>query len=109
MMTNSDLPRIINSDEVQCKVVPAKTQSKFRRIKKNPLKNLGVMVKLNPYAMKQKRQARAGEAGKKAMKRTSAQKKASKASSPRCLLKLVLFGHCQLRARWLLLLVMVCV
>merc|ERR1712048_291676 len=68
MMTNSDLPRIINSDEVQCKVVPAKTQSKFRRIKKNPLKNLGVMVKLNPYAMKQKRQARAGEAGKKAMK-----------------------------------------
>merc|ERR1712159_745414 len=79
MMTNSDLPRIINSDEVQSKVVPAKTQSKFRRIKKNPLKNLGVMVKLNPYAMKQKRQARAGEAGKKTMKRTSAQKKASKA------------------------------
>merc|ERR1711981_1006145 len=78
MMTNSDLPRIINSDEVQSKVVPAKTQGKFRRIKKNPLKNLGTMVKLNPYAMKQKRQARAGECGKKAMKRTSAQKKASK-------------------------------
>merc|ERR1712205_289750 len=70
MMTNSDLPRIINSDEVQARVPPAKTQTKFRRIKKNPLKNLGVMVKLNPYAMKQKRQARAGECGKKAMKRT---------------------------------------
>merc|ERR1711959_758316 len=78
IMTNSDLPRIINSDEVQARVVPAKTQAKFKRIKKNPLKNLGTMVKLNPYAMKQKRQARAGEAGKKAMKRTSAQKKASK-------------------------------
>merc|ERR1712057_89729 len=70
IMTNSDLPRIINSDEVQARVTPAKTQTKFRRIKKNPLKNLGVMVKLNPYAMKQKRQARRGECGKKAMKRT---------------------------------------
>merc|ERR1712144_107912 len=78
MMTNSDLPRIINSDEVQARVVPAKTQTKFKRIKKNPLKNLGVMVKLNPYAMKQKREGREGECGKKAMKRTSAQKKASK-------------------------------
>merc|ERR1712188_95815 len=78
MMTNSDLPRIINSDEVQARVVPAKTQTKFKRIKKNPLKNLGVMVKLNPYAMKQKREGRKGECGKKAMKRTSAQKKASK-------------------------------
>merc|ERR1711908_100066 len=81
MMTNSDLPRIINSDEVQCKVVPAKTQSKFRRIKKNPLKNLGVMVKLNPLALAQKRAAhcQAKQAGKKAIKRTTEQKKASKA------------------------------
>merc|ERR1711887_153801 len=76
MMTNSDLPRIINSDEVQARVTPAKTQTKFRRIKKNPLKNLGVMVKLNPYARKQKREG--PNAGKKAMKRTAAQKKASK-------------------------------
>merc|ERR1711924_273082 len=76
MMTNSDLPRIINSDEVQARVTPAKTQTKFRRIKKNPLKNLGVMVKLNPYARKQKREG--PNAGKKAMKRTAAQKNASK-------------------------------
>merc|ERR1712188_19086 len=58
------------------RVPPAKTQTKFRRIKKNPLKNLGVMVKLNPYARKQKREG--PNAGKKAMKRTAAQKKASK-------------------------------
>merc|ERR1712205_123853 len=76
IMTNSDLPRIINSDEVQSRVVPAKTQTKFKRIKKNPLRNLGVMVKLNPFARKQKRQG--PESGKKAIKRTSAQKKASK-------------------------------
>merc|ERR1712178_182048 len=44
MMTNSDLPRIINSDEVQAKVRPAKisdTAVQTKRIKKNPLKNLG--------------------------------------------------------------------
>merc|ERR550514_2328908 len=65
MMTNSDLPRIINSDEVQSRVVPAKSQTKGYRIKKNP------------YARKQKREARTGSAGKKGMKRTAAQKAAS--------------------------------
>merc|ERR1711896_39185 len=76
-MTNSDLPRIINSDEVQSKVVPAKTQSKFRRIKKNPLKNLGVMAKLNPLAMAQKAAAhcQAKQGGSKKLKRTTEQKK----------------------------------
>merc|ERR1712227_1020954 len=78
IMTNSDLPRIINSDEVQSKVVPAKTQTKGYRIKKNPLKNYGVMLKLNPFAAKLKREARTGTAGRKAMKRTAAQKAASK-------------------------------
>merc|ERR1712144_55813 len=57
-MTNSDLPRVINSDEIQSRVKPAQSQAKFRRIKKNPLKNLGTMVKLNPYALVQKRQGR---------------------------------------------------
>merc|ERR1712094_51552 len=36
--------------EVQAKARPAKSSAKFHRIKKNPLKNLGVMIKLNPYA-----------------------------------------------------------
>merc|ERR1711881_361338 len=80
-MTNSDLPRIINSDEVQSRVVPAKSQQKFRRIKKNPLKNLGSMVKLNPYALVQKRQGRLMAKSKSTTKkvaRTPAQKAASK-------------------------------
>merc|ERR1712080_170075 len=80
-MTNSDLPRIINSDEVQSRVVPAKSQSKFRRIKKNPLKNLGSMIKLNPYALVQKRQGRTMSKTKSATKKvakTAAQKAASK-------------------------------
>jgi len=50
-MTNSDLGRIINSDEVQSKVRPARRIIKRSTIKKNPLKNLGAKVKLNPYAL----------------------------------------------------------
>merc|ERR1712100_424259 len=50
IMSNADLPRVINSAEVQAKARPTKSSAKFRRIKKNPLKNLGVMIKLNPYA-----------------------------------------------------------
>merc|ERR1711988_1210319 len=84
MMTNSDLPRIINSDEVQAKVVPAKvseTSTATKRIKKNPLKNLGTMIKLNPYAKKLKvegRIAAASKSAKKSEKRTAAQKAAGK-------------------------------
>merc|ERR1711865_1280610 len=54
-MSNTDLPRVINSAEVQAKARPAKSVVKFHRIKKNPLKNLGVMIKLNPYAKYLKR------------------------------------------------------
>jgi len=55
IMSNADLPRVINSSEVQAVARAARTVSKFHRIKKNPLKNLGVMVKLNPYAKYLKR------------------------------------------------------
>jgi len=56
IMTMPDLSRIINSDEVQSKLRPAvKTIRRFRQ-HKNPLKNFGVMVKLNPYAMAVRRQ-----------------------------------------------------
>jgi large subunit ribosomal protein L4e len=51
MMLNSDLTRIINSDEVQSKVRPVKTGVKKYNRKRNPLKNLGAMVKLNPHAL----------------------------------------------------------
>merc|ERR1712167_407256 len=85
IMTNSDLPRIINSDEVQAKVVPAKvseTAVQKKRIKKNPLKNLGTMIKLNPYAKKLKYEGAAASKAKSSktkVKRTAAQKAASKA------------------------------
>lgn len=57
-MTNSDLARLINSDELQSVVNPPKAPTGNRRVlKKNPLKNFGAMVKLNPYAKAAKRSA----------------------------------------------------
>jgi large subunit ribosomal protein L4e len=57
MMTNSDLGRIINSDEVQSAVRPANLKPRRPALKKNPLKNLGFLIKLNPYAKTQRRAA----------------------------------------------------
>merc|ERR1711918_90611 len=84
MMTNSDITWVINSDEVQTTVRPAKkseTAASTKRIKKNPLKNLGTMIKLNPYAKKLKydgRRASASKTGKAKFKKTESQKAASK-------------------------------
>eukprot|EP00244_Chara_vulgaris_P003947 TRINITY_DN175_c0_g1_i4.p1 TRINITY_DN175_c0_g1~~TRINITY_DN175_c0_g1_i4.p1 ORF type:complete len:472 (+),score=110.08 TRINITY_DN175_c0_g1_i4:188-1417(+) len=50
MMANSDLSRLINSDEIQSIVKPIKHDMKRRVLKKNPLKNIGMMVKLNPHS-----------------------------------------------------------
>ncbi|XP_057472197.1 60S ribosomal protein L4 [Actinidia eriantha] len=56
-MVNADLPRIINSDEVQSVVRPIKKEVKRAPMKKNPLKNLNIMLKLNPYAKTARRMA----------------------------------------------------
>jgi len=65
-MTNSDLARIINSDEIQSKLRPKEKKVKRATLKKNPLRNLGVLLKLNPYAKVQRRQElRAAEQRKK--------------------------------------------
>merc|ERR1711934_973012 len=50
IMSNTDLVRVINSAEVQAAARPVKKAAKNPRLRKNPLKNLGVMIKLNPYA-----------------------------------------------------------
>jgi large subunit ribosomal protein L4e len=50
IMTNADLVRIINSDEIQAVVRPKKEQTKNFTRKKNPLKNQNFMERLNPYA-----------------------------------------------------------
>jgi large subunit ribosomal protein L4e len=56
LLTNPDLGRVINSDEIQTRVRPTIKQPAFHVRKKNPLKNLGFLIKLNPYAKTQRRQ-----------------------------------------------------
>uniref|UniRef100_A0A3B3BI60 Ribosomal protein L4 n=1 Tax=Oryzias melastigma TaxID=30732 RepID=A0A3B3BI60_ORYME len=56
-MTNTDLSRILKSEEIQ-KALRAPNKKINRRVlKKNPLKNLKIMFKLNPYAKTVRRHA----------------------------------------------------
>jgi large subunit ribosomal protein L4e len=55
VMQNTDLARIVESDEVQNVVRPVKLPAKRVVRRKNPLKNFYFMVKLNPLALRQKR------------------------------------------------------
>jgi len=57
IMTNADLARIINSSEIQSVLRDKKLSTRFHPHKKNPLRNLGQLVKLNPYALTQRRRA----------------------------------------------------
>jgi len=63
-MTNSDLTRIINSDEIQSVLKPAQPTRGVKlgiRKKKNPLKNLDEMRRLNPYRNQQIRRELLGK------------------------------------------------
>jgi len=51
MMTNADLARIINSDEVQSVVRPVASVSTTIPQKRNPLKHASVMAALNPFSV----------------------------------------------------------
>jgi len=55
-MTNSDLARLLQSDEIRSHLRPQKKQIKYPVHRKNPLRNLGFLVKLNPYAKVLRRQ-----------------------------------------------------
>jgi len=60
-MTNTDLSRLLRSDEIQNAIRAPKKDTAKRVLKKNPLKNYRVMMKLNPYAAAQKGAAKAIE------------------------------------------------
>ncbi|CAI0426978.1 unnamed protein product [Linum tenue] len=74
-MANADLARIINSDEVQSVVKPIKKEVKRAPLKKNPLKNLNVMLKLNPYAKTARRMSLLAEAQRVKAKKEKLDKK----------------------------------
>ncbi|KAK2524392.1 Rpl4 [Columba guinea] len=54
-MTNTDIGRIMRSQEIQKALRPPKKKIRRRVLKKNPLKNLRIMIKLNPYAKTMRR------------------------------------------------------
>lgn len=74
-MVNADLARIINSDEVQSTVKPIKEGVKRAPLKKNPLKNLNSMLKLNPYAKTARRMSLLAEAQRVKSKKEKLEKK----------------------------------
>ena len=92
-MVNADLARIINSDEVQSVVRPIKKEVKRATLKKNPLKNLNVMLKLNPYAKAAKRMALLAEAQRVKAKKEKLDKKRSTVSKVGQLLFLILYRY----------------
>jgi len=77
-MTNTDLARLINSDEIQSVVRTAQEGPKKRELKRNPLKNRATMAKLNP-GINQRRKVRqlASEKGTKQREAVVAAKRAT--------------------------------
>lgn len=80
-MSNGDLASIVNSDAIQSAINPAKKTRKTHGRKKNPLKNYGVMVKLNPYAPTLRRARVLGQGVKTTKQATDEQKAARKAQA----------------------------
>jgi large subunit ribosomal protein L4e len=71
IMSNPDVTRLINSDEIQSKVrAPIKSVHRFTQ-RKNPLKNFGVRVRLNPYALALRRSEVLSEARRRLNKKTT--------------------------------------
>jgi len=60
-MTNADLARLINSDEIQSVLNPAKPQQKIYAAKANPLKSLAALEKLDAFAANKRRMAQEAE------------------------------------------------
>jgi len=80
IMANGDLARLINSDEIQSVVKPQKEVGARAPLKKNPLRNLGALLKLNPYA-KVARRAELLAAGKGKKEEKLAAARAAKAAA----------------------------
>jgi len=56
-MTNTDLSRLLKSEEIQNAIRAPKKDRPRKVLKKNPLKNLRIMQRLNPYAGAQNKTA----------------------------------------------------
>lgn len=75
IMQTVDLARLINSDEIQSVVKPAKSSQTRAKLKRNPLNNLGAMLQLNPYAKTAKRMQLTAEKQRSADRAARAEEK----------------------------------
>jgi len=77
-MANADLARIINSDEVQSVLNPAKEAPSKHAPKRNPLRSVSALEALDPYAAEARRSAaRRDEAAKKSKDKRAEARKAN--------------------------------
>lgn len=83
IMANADLARIINSDEIQSILNPAKRANKKYLRKKNPLTSIKALGKLDPYAAAAREAEQRAEAARKTQKDAILKKKRESAKSKR--------------------------
>lgn len=73
VMTNTDLSKLINSEEIQSVLRPAREgYTKVLRQKKNPLKSPDAMDKLNPGSTKRSMRAKAAQVSDKPLRKRAA-------------------------------------
>jgi large subunit ribosomal protein L4e len=82
-MANADLSRLINSDEVQSVVKPINKVVKRREPRKNPLKNMAAVLKLNPYLGTARKMAALAEAARVKARKEKLDSKRTKLSPVR--------------------------
>jgi len=80
-MTNADLARIINSDEVQSVLNPAKRASKKYARKKNPLTSVKALAKIDVYAATKRKAEAVAEKARAASKADVLAARRAKASA----------------------------
>jgi large subunit ribosomal protein L4e len=81
LMANADLARIINSDEIQSVLNPAKSANKIYLRKKNPLTSIKALAKLDPYAAAARESERRAEEARKDKKAETLKKRREVAKS----------------------------
>jgi large subunit ribosomal protein L4e len=81
-MANSDLSRLLQSNEIQKTIRPRQTGQARSQTKKNPLKNPAVLAKLNPYAAILKKYARLTNERRRAAREVLRKKRSGTKVSP---------------------------
>lgn len=87
MMTNTDIARIINSEEVQSVLAHKKVQKQAFKQRKNPLKNQSVLGRMCPAALALKKFGRSAHDQKSKLSKSNEAKKVKKLKGKKVLKK----------------------